>query len=389
MMRSSMMRSGMRSGISRIAIQQPRSTGTVCMQYIVVLLVIFMTMFIVGIGVYFAFFKKEDKKNDDDDEEIISPQKCNEVKFIPNKEEPPVICSLDGRYWLRYVEQLCSHLVFLSASVDVANKKASPASGTEQVFKRFKGLRRDGGTIKKLVSFPLGDINQMAMADVDASFSSIRDGWLDGIDIRYIRGNEPELHLFQELRVLADSKHYIIHGVFDSVKIDPMKHFHLASLRVYAIQTHAPFKAELVQPAATIENRVGEYAAAVASANLSSSSNHCIAFSLATIKYRGAKNIGDPAGDVDEAMYCSDEYKRKSATKVGTDLSYFVRSKGALFVFDTPKTFEEKVKKIGGLPNACLLLDGVYYDSHQCECVDKNFKLLRTARTVLWRILRG
>ncbi|XP_077498554.1 uncharacterized protein LOC144109614 [Amblyomma americanum] len=197
MMRSSMMRSGMRSGISRIAIQQPRSAGTVCMQYIVVLLVIFMTMFIVGIGVYFAFIKK-DKAPVEEEEEVISSQKCNEVTFLPNKEEPPLICSLDGRYWVRSVEQLCSHLVFLSASVDMAKKKATPASGTDQVFKRFRGLSRQAGTIKKLVSFPLAEINQMVMADVDASFSSIRDGWLDGIDIRYIRGDEQSLDLFQE-----------------------------------------------------------------------------------------------------------------------------------------------------------------------------------------------
>ncbi|XP_077498544.1 uncharacterized protein LOC144109601 [Amblyomma americanum] len=94
MMRSSMMRSGMRSGISRIAIQQPRSAGTVCMQYIVVLLVIFMTMFIVGIGVYFAFIKK-DKAPVEEEEEVISSQKCNEVTFLrkcPNSSHATVLC---------------------------------------------------------------------------------------------------------------------------------------------------------------------------------------------------------------------------------------------------------------------------------------------------------
>ncbi|XP_077500871.1 uncharacterized protein LOC144111444 isoform X1 [Amblyomma americanum] len=168
-----------------------------------------------------------------------------------------------------------------------------------------------------------------------------------------------------------------------------MKHFHLASLRVYTVQAQAPFKAELVQPTIAIQTRVGEYAAAVAGAGLSPSGNHCITFSLAAVKYSGSNDIGDAANAVEKVMYCSDEYKRKSATKAATDLSHFVRNTDALFVFDTPEGFEEKVKKISVLPGACVLLDDVYYDNHKCECVDKNLKMLRTARVVLWRTLKG
>ncbi|KAL1478520.1 hypothetical protein MTO96_016205 [Rhipicephalus appendiculatus] len=129
-MEMSVMRSGMmRSGISRIAVQQPPSTGAVCMRYLVLVIVIFFSMFLFGIAFYFIFLHKDKKKTEDTD--VISPEQCNIIEFTPNNEEPPLICSLDGHEKvLRYPELLCSHIVFLSAVV-VSASEAKPAEGCE------------------------------------------------------------------------------------------------------------------------------------------------------------------------------------------------------------------------------------------------------------------
>ncbi|XP_037557346.2 uncharacterized protein LOC119434101 isoform X2 [Dermacentor silvarum] len=273
--------------------------------------------------------------------------------MISNNEEPPLICSMDGLETpLRYPELLCSHLVFLSAFVATGNQ-AKPVDGAEAGFRQFKNLRRTYGMVKKLLSFDVSVMNSLSMDVLNNAFLSVASGWLDGIDIRYMSGNEPSLHLFKDLRRLADSQRYIIHGVFDSVKIDVMKDFHIASLRVYKHpMPPGPFKAVSLQPTADIESGVQAYQAAVQGANLAGSGNHCIALSLAAVQYTGARTYGDNAVDFLKALYCT-------------------------------------VRKIGRLPHACLLLDDIYYDRHTCTCDDMNFKLLKTARQVLWQTLKG
>ncbi|XP_065312283.1 uncharacterized protein [Dermacentor albipictus] len=368
-MDTSVMRSGMmRSGISRIAIQSPPSKGAVCMKYCVLLLVLLISMFLIGIAVYFAFLQKA------------------------NNEQPPLICSLDGlERSLRIPELLCSHLVFLSAIV-VPGSKAKPVDGAESGFEKFKNLKRTYGTVTKLLSFELAVINSLSMDVVNNAFLSIAGGTIDGLDIRYFSGSEPSLHLIKDLRKLADSEQYIIHGVFDSVKINVMKDFHIASLRVYRHPTPpGPFKAVSLQPTADIESGVQAYQAAVQGAKLAASGNHCIALSLAAVQYSGAHSYGDDASDFAKAAYCSDDYDRKDAVKSSSSLSHYVRNDkmNALFVFEEPEDFKSKVTRIGKLPNACLLLDDIFYDRHTCTCDDTNFKLLKTARKVLWQSLRG
>ncbi|XP_054920241.2 uncharacterized protein [Dermacentor andersoni] len=368
-MEMSVMRSGMmRSGISRIAIQSPPSKVGVCMKYCVLLLVLLISMFLIGIAVYFAFLQKA------------------------NNEQPPLICSLDGlERSLRIPELLCSHLVFLSAIV-VPGSQAKPVDGAEVGFEKFKNLKRTYGTVTKLVSFELGVINSLSMDVVHNAFLSIAGGALDGLDIRYFSGSEPSLHVIKDLRKLADNEQYIIHGVFDSVKIDVMKDFHFASLRVYKNpMPPGPFKAVSLQPTADIESGVQAYQAAVQGANLATSGNHCIALSLAAVQYSGAHSYGGDASDFAKAMYCSEDYDRKASVKSSSSLSHYVRNDkmNSLFVFEVPEDFQSKVRRIGRLPNACLLLDDIFYDRHMCTCDDTNFKLLKTARKVLWQSLRG
>lgn len=273
--------------------------------------------------------------------------------LVAVNEDPPLICSLDGHEKvLKYPELLCSHIVFLSAVV-VSASQVKPAEGLDAGLRRFKDLRRIYGRVKKLLSFNVAEISAFSMNDIHTAYLSIASDWLDGIDIRYMSGNEPSLHLFKDLRKLADGKGYIIHGIFDSVKMDVMKDFHIATLRVYKELTPpGPFKAVSPQQTEDVENGVSAYESAVTGAHLNAYGNHCIAFTLAAVQYNGARALGDNAVDFAKVPYCS-------------------------------------VLKIGRLPNACLVIDDVYYDRHRCSCDDTNFKLLKTARKVLWQSLRG
>ncbi|KAH6940983.1 hypothetical protein HPB50_011600 [Hyalomma asiaticum] len=447
-----------------------------------------------------------------------------------NYEDPPLICSMDGHVTsLRYPERLCSHIVFLSAVV-VSAQEAKPADGVETSFQKFKNLRRTYGTVKKLLSFDVSEISTISMDVLHNAYLSIPDNWLDGIDIRYIRGNEPSLRLFKTLRALADGQSYIIHGVFDSVKMNVMKDFHIATLRVYKQLTPpGPFKAVSLQPTADVERAIGEYDTAVEGANLAAFGNHCIAFSLAAVQYDGARAYGDNAVDFAKVPYCSDDYERKGSPTTPNGHSHYVRNDkmDSLFVFEAPEHFKNKsertnpirkaykvaltlfrsastehllclrlrntleellqahrtaqihrlqrsrrgrwilnqvgynvfatrhgpatiapiirkrfrkkplpkkmlanyngrrkaratsfyrthasnseaacvdaakhpgpiytcalnvVGKIGRMPKACLMLDDIYFDRHTCTCDDMNFKLLKTARRVLWQTLKG
>ncbi|XP_072141303.1 uncharacterized protein [Dermacentor andersoni] len=113
-------------------------------------------------------------------------------------------------------------------------------------------MKREFGNITKLVSFPVHEIDAIDMADIDKAFASIRGGLLDGIDIRYIQGTERSIHKLKELRNLADQKKYLIHGVFEKVNINVMRHFHLASLRVYTTLSQGAYKAAPVQPSVNV-----------------------------------------------------------------------------------------------------------------------------------------
>ncbi|KAK8786255.1 hypothetical protein V5799_007380 [Amblyomma americanum] len=144
----------------------------------------------------------------------------------------------------------------------------------------------------------------MTMADIDTTFASIRENWLDGIDIRYIQGSKPSIDMFKKLRELAQQKNYLIHGVFDLVNITVMRDFHIASLRVYKPLSQGPFQAGPVQPLQSIETSVQEYSTAVAGAQLASAGNHCIAFSLAAVRFDGAKSPGDNGQAVEKVEYC-------------------------------------------------------------------------------------
>nr|XP_050024043.2 uncharacterized protein LOC126518244 [Dermacentor andersoni] len=248
-------------------------------------------------------------------------------------------------------------------------------------------MKREFGNITKLVSFPVHEIDAIDMADIDKAFASIRGGLLDGIDIRYIQGTERSIHKLKELRNLADQKKYLIHGVFEKVNINVMRHFHLASLRVYTTLSQGPYKAAPVQPSVNVETAVTAYAAAVIGAKLESFGNHCVAFTLSPVGFLGARQLEDHAYGVKKYEYCMD-YNQADARRDGVDLSHSVSDNAALVVFDKAEDFANKVEKIGALPNACVLLDNVYYDSHNCSCDDKNFKLIRAARRVLWQTLR-
>ncbi|XP_070382336.1 uncharacterized protein [Dermacentor albipictus] len=330
MIRSGMTRSSMGSVISRIGVQQPPSAGNIVPKYCVLLLIVFSTMVVVGIGVHMAFLKKNPMEQL---EERITPQKC------------------------------------------------------EEAFAEFKKMKREFGNITKLVSFPVHEIDAIDMADIDKAFASIRGGLLDGIDIRYIHATERSIHKLKELRNLADQKKYLIHGVFEKVNINVMRHFHLASIRVYTTGSQGPYKAAPVQPSENVETAVAAYAAAVIDAKLESFGNHCVAFTLAPVRFPGAHQLEDHAYGVKKYEYCTD-YNQADARRDSVDLSHSVNDNAALVVFDKAEDFANKVEKIGALPNACVLLDNVYYDSHNCSCDDKNFKLIRAARRVLWQTLR-
>ncbi|KAL1478507.1 hypothetical protein MTO96_016198 [Rhipicephalus appendiculatus] len=378
MIRSQMTESSMASGISSIGIQQPLFSANIAKQYCALLLIVFVTMVVIGIGVYMSFLRK---KPTEDVEVRITPQQCNEVTFKPNKEYPPLLCSVNGKLGFQYLKLLCTHFIFLSATVDTTKLRAQPIAGSEEAFAEFKAMKREFGNITKLVSFPVHEIDAIDMAGHRQGFR-VDPGRLPG-------WHRHPLHPWhgEELRSLADKKKYLIHGVFEKVNINVMRHFHLASLRVYTALSQGPYKAAPIQPTVNVAKAVAAYAAAVKSAKLESYGNHCIAFSLAPVGFLGARQLDDRAYGVKKYEYCMD-YNQASAKRDRTDLSYNVRSNAALVVFDRSEDFAMKVRKVAALPNACVLLDDVYYDNHNCSCADKNFKLLRAARRVLWQDLR-
>ncbi|XP_077540919.1 uncharacterized protein LOC144153141 [Haemaphysalis longicornis] len=335
------------------------------MQYCVVLAILFMTMVVVGIGVYFAFIK--DKKEG----------------------SSPLLCSLDGRRDFEWPLYLCSHLVYLSAAVRQTpnrNYEAYAKDGSDQKFQEFKAITRDDPAVKKLVSFDVISIKTLSATEIDKLFTGLHGGELHGIDIRYI----PSINLgnlqkaLKELATRANTKKYIVHGVFDSAYVAALGLVNIASLRVYTAPT-SPYKALPIQPMAHVEKAVAEFKAKLTLAVARPPGWNCIGFSLSATFYPKAKQIQDSADGSEHAKYC--EFNRTSGARAPSDISYTVPYKDGLISFEQPAEFKEKVLKIKELKsyNSCVLLDDVFYDHHNCSCDDHNYKLLGASRSALWQ----
>ncbi|KAH7968435.1 hypothetical protein HPB52_008414 [Rhipicephalus sanguineus] len=306
---SAMVRSAMPSGISRLYMDdddvEPARNMTT-MQYCTLCVV---AMIIIGVFAY-AFF----------------------LAFVKNrasKEEPPLMCSLDGHHVYRYPVEMCSYIIFLSAVIDLFKGSVDPLAGTEQQYDAFMKASKSGD-LKKLLSFRYDDVNSMTADDISTGFVKVRSNVFHGVDFRFTQSNPTWLKL---LTVEAVSK----------------------------------YSRELV----------------TGGKKLASSAWHCIGLSLAAVAFQSSSDLDDDAVGVKRLSYC--EFDRNSSERVTWDPSYFTRTyQNDLVVFEKDKEFSEKLKEVTKLSKSCVLLDDVFYDYHKCQCDKPNFKLLRAARRVLW-----
>ncbi|KAL3250830.1 hypothetical protein MRX96_055362 [Rhipicephalus microplus] len=357
-MPSTMVRTSMPSGLSRLNMDNDdadkREHNLTAMQYCSLCVV---TLIIIAVFAY-AFF----------------------LAFIKNraaKEDPPLMCSLDGQHVYQYPVDMCSYIIFLSAVIDPFKGDVNPLKGTEEQYDAFtKASKR--GALKKLLSFRYDDVNSMTADDISTSFVKVRSDVFHGVDIRYTQSNPTWLKLITDLRVLADKNGYLIHVVFDEPTSDQISQAHMASLRVYKPLSQGPYQASPIQSKRDIEEAVSKYSKAITSVGsnkLAMSAWHCIDLSLAAVAFQSSSDLGDDAVGFD----------RNDSKKVTGDPSYFTRMyTNDLVVFERDKEFSEKLREVTKLAKSCVLLDDVFYDYHKCECDKPNFKLLRAARRVLW-----
>ncbi|XP_077486512.1 uncharacterized protein LOC144097749 [Amblyomma americanum] len=382
---SVMMRSMMRSGLSRIIDDSGGPEGNP-MHFCTLCTVCVLILAVFSYGVYYAFIKDKGPSHIDVEKTTttISYETCNNLTWTPTTEEPPLLCSFDGSKQYDYPVHMCSYIIFLSATVDKAKLTAAPVAGTNQRFEQFKAMTKNGG-VKKLLSFRYDDISSLTSNELDRAFASARDSVFHGIDVRYTQGEEHWLKVLSEIRQLADKNGYLIHVVFDKPNKVELSLVHIASLRVYTSLSQGPYTASAIQPKTKIEKTVEEYTAALggSGSQIAMSAWHCIAFSLAAVSFKASEYFGDLAVGIAKLEYC--EFKRENAEKADNDESYFVKSStSSIVVFEKEKEFGEKVKMVTKLTKPCVLLDDVYYDYHDCRCDNKNFKLLRATRRVLW-----
>ncbi|XP_054930053.1 uncharacterized protein [Dermacentor andersoni] len=301
------------------------------------------------------------------------------------KEEPPLLCSLDGHYSFPYPVQMCSYIIFLSATIDVDSGKVRPLAGTEAQYLAFKDANKTG-ELKKLLSFRYDDVSSRAADEINAGFVKVRSKVFHGIDIRITEFDPTWLKLLTDLRLLADQNGYLIHVVFDVPVGMEISQVHMATLRVYKPLSQGPYRASPIQTLTQIEQAVDKYSKEVllsGAGQLASSAWHCVGLSLAAVAFQSTGDLEDEAVGIKRLSYC--DFNRNNSKKIPFDVSYYTTSyKNDLVVFEQDKEFTEKLKAITKLSKSCVLLDHVYYDYHHCECDQPNFKLLRATRRVLW-----
>ncbi|KAL1467320.1 hypothetical protein MTO96_026204 [Rhipicephalus appendiculatus] len=371
---SAIVRSAMPSGISRLNMEddeenEPERNMTT-MRYCSLCVVGLVIIAVFAYAFFLAFIKN----------------RGNRQPWVAPKEDPPLLCSLDGQRVYRYPVEMCSYIIFLSAVIDLFKGNVNPLAGTEEQYDAFTKASRSGD-LKKLLSFRYDDVSSMTADDISTSFVKVRSKVFHGIDVRYTQSNPTWLKLLTDLRVLADRNGYLIHVVFDDPTSEQISQVHMASLRVYKPLTQGPYKASPIQSKKAIEEAVKKYSKEITSGGsnkLAMSAWHCIGLSLAAVDFQSSSDLGDDAVGVKRLSYC--EFDRNNSQKVTGDPSYFTRTStnDDLIVFEKDKEFSEKLKEVAKLSKSCVLLDDVFYDYHKCECDKPNFKLLRAARRVLW-----
>ncbi|XP_065289356.2 uncharacterized protein [Dermacentor albipictus] len=365
---STMVRSSIPSTLSRMNFS-PQVQNTMPAQYCSLCVVGTLILAVSGYAFYLAFLKN----------------RGNKLPWVANKEEPPLLCSLDGRYTFPYPVQMCSYIIFLSAMIDVDNGKVEPLAGTEAQYLAFKDANKTG-ELKKLLSFRYDDVSSRTADAINTGFVNVRSTVFHGIDIRVTHSDPTWLKLLTDLRLLADQNGYLIHVVFDVPVGVEISQVHMATLRVYKPLSQGPYKASPIQTLTQIEQAVDKYSKEVllsGAGQLALSAWHCVGLSLAAVSFQSTRDLEDDAVGIKRLSYC--DFNRNKSKKIPFDASYYTTSyQNDLVVFEQDKEFTEKVKAITKLSKSCVLLDHVYYDYHHCQCDQPNFKLLRATRRVLW-----
>ncbi|XP_075741855.1 uncharacterized protein LOC142793110 [Rhipicephalus microplus] len=116
------------------------------------------------------------------------------VSSAAAKEDPPLMCSLDGQHVYQYPVKMCSYIIFLSAVIDPFKGDVNPLAGTEEQYDAFTKASKSGA-LKKLLSFRYDDVNSMTADDISTSFVKVRSDVFHGVDIRYTQSNPTWLKL--------------------------------------------------------------------------------------------------------------------------------------------------------------------------------------------------
>ncbi|XP_064489450.1 uncharacterized protein LOC135401155 isoform X5 [Ornithodoros turicata] len=315
----------------------PEDAGV--MQYLIILVIIFVTMFGVGVGVYFSFLQS-------------------------GHQEFTATAAAIGRSTCDVVEP-CQFTIF--GVVNNAVRK-----------------------VVKLLSIKYEDMKHLSPEKfydiVDEFFR--KQPFLDGVDIRYVPVPKPEaqapvsnyLNTTRELLERNQKMLHVTFGTATNLGFDLATAPHIASVRVYA-----ELNAENMSLPANRLRTLNQSILELSRIQAPSGRALCPAVSLAIYRYDSLKQVGRNILNGEKVAYCTvrTPLRRKQIID-NSDLFTYETDGHRTFLYESGSQLEEKVKLLKALPSpACLMVDDAAYDDTTCECTGKRFFLLASVRRAL------
>ncbi|XP_064489449.1 uncharacterized protein LOC135401155 isoform X4 [Ornithodoros turicata] len=316
----------------------PEDAGV--MQYLIILVIIFVTMFGVGVGVYFSFLQSGHQEFTATEAAAIGRSTCDVV-------EP------------------CQFTIF--GVVNNAVRK-----------------------VVKLLSIKYEDMKHLSPEKfydiVDEFFR--KQPFLDGVDIRYVPVPKPEaqapvsnyLNTTRELLERNQKMLHVTFGTATNLGFDLATAPHIASVRVYA-----ELNAENMSLPANRLRTLNQSILELSRIQAPSGRALCPAVSLAIYRYDSLKQVGRNILNGEKVAYCTvrTPLRRKQIID-NSDLFTYETDGHRTFLYESGSQLEEKVKLLKALPSpACLMVDDAAYDDTTCECTGKRFFLLASVRRAL------
>ncbi|XP_064489446.1 uncharacterized protein LOC135401155 isoform X2 [Ornithodoros turicata] len=363
----------------------PEDAGV--MQYLIILVIIFVTMFGVGVGVYFSFLQSGHQEFTAT-AAAIGRSTCDVVEPY-RLENGALICSVNGSVSMRYPFDYCSHIVFLSATIDSQGSIQIPPEKVGQ-FTIFGVVNNAVRKVVKLLSIKYEDMKHLSPEKfydiVDEFFR--KQPFLDGVDIRYVPVPKPEaqapvsnyLNTTRELLERNQKMLHVTFGTATNLGFDLATAPHIASVRVYA-----ELNAENMSLPANRLRTLNQSILELSRIQAPSGRALCPAVSLAIYRYDSLKQVGRNILNGEKVAYCTvrTPLRRKQIID-NSDLFTYETDGHRTFLYESGSQLEEKVKLLKALPSpACLMVDDAAYDDTTCECTGKRFFLLASVRRAL------